>query len=97
MTERRGSPNHDRAERYAIRVQGHLDSRWAAWFDGLSLAPEADGTTVIHGEIADQSALHGVLQRLRDIGLELVSVSRLERQQSAITTTDPTTPTGDVP
>jgi hypothetical protein len=64
--------------RYEIRLRGHLDQRWAAWFDGLSLSPEADGTTIIHGPIADQSALHGLLQKVRDTGLPLVSVTCVE-------------------
>jgi hypothetical protein len=62
---------------YEIRVTGHLDPRWAAWFDGLSLLREDDGTTVIRGPIVDQAALHGVLQRLRDLGIPLVSVAQL--------------------
>ena len=57
--------------------QGHLDSRWAAWFDGLSLTREDDGTTVIHGPIVDQAALHGLLQKLRDIGVPLISLTQL--------------------
>ena len=51
------------AGRYEIRLQGHLDTRWAAWFDGLSLTHESDGTTVIRGPVVDQAALHGLLQR----------------------------------
>jgi hypothetical protein len=62
---------------YEIRVTGHLDSRWAAWFDGLSLTRADDGTTVLRGPIVDQAALHGVLQKLRDIGVPLVSVTQL--------------------
>ena len=65
---------------YEIRVTGHLDSRWAASFDGLSLARADDGTTVIHGPIVDQAALHGVLQKLRDIGLPLISVTQLRSE-----------------
>ncbi len=60
--------------KYEIRVKGHLASRWAAWFDGMTLTAEHDGTTVIHGTLADQSALHGLLRKLSDIGLPLVSV-----------------------
>ena len=60
---------------YEIRLKGHLDSRWAAWFDGLSLTNESDGTTLIHGPVADQAALHGLLQKVRDVGLPLISVS----------------------
>ena len=64
--------------RYEIRLKGHLDGRWAAWFDGLNLSREADGTTIIHGPIADQAALHGLLQKVRDTGLPLVSVTCVE-------------------
>ena len=63
---------------YEIRIQGRLDRRWEAWFDGLDVQCDADGTTVIRGEIPDQAALHGLLQRVRDLGLPLVSVTRLE-------------------
>jgi hypothetical protein len=62
---------------YEIRVTGHLDPRWAAWFDGLSLTGGDDGTTVIRGPIVDQAALHGVLQKLRDLGIPLISVTQL--------------------
>jgi hypothetical protein len=63
---------------YEIRIKGHLDARWAAWFDGMDLSREPDGTTTIQGSIADQAALHGLLQRVRDLGLELVSVTPLK-------------------
>jgi hypothetical protein len=72
--------------RYEIRLKGHLDQRWAAWFDGLSLTHQSDGTTVIHGPIADQAALHGLLQKVRDVGLPLVSVICVEPDRPA----DPT-------
>ena len=64
------------AQQYEIRVKGHLGPRWAAWFDGLSLTSEDDGTTVIRGPVVDQAALHGVLQKLRDIGVPLISLTR---------------------
>jgi len=54
---------------YEIRVQGHLDARWAAWFDGLAIARRSDGTTTIESPVADQAALHGLLQKVRDLGL----------------------------
>lgn len=60
---------------YEIRVDGHLGSRWAAWFEGLDLTAEDDGTTVLRGPVVDQSALHGLLQKLRDLGIPLVSLS----------------------
>ncbi len=65
---------------YEIRVTGHLSSRWAAWFDGLSLTRADDGTTVIRGPIVDQAALHGVLQKLRDLGVPLISVTQLQSE-----------------
>jgi hypothetical protein len=68
----------DEAGQYEIRLKGHLDTRWAAWFDGLTLTRESDGTTVIHGPVGDQAALHGVLQKVRDLGLPLVSVIHVE-------------------
>ncbi len=70
----------DRLEpgRYEIRLQGHLDTRWAAWFDGLSLAHQSDGTTVIYGSVVDQAALHGLLSKVRDLGLPLIAVSQVD-------------------
>jgi hypothetical protein len=68
---------HTGTRHYEIRVQGHLGARWRAWFDGLGLTDEDDGTTVIRGAVADQAALHGVLQKLRDVGIPLLSVSQL--------------------
>jgi hypothetical protein len=62
------------AGQYEIRIEGHLDTRWAAWFDGLALTHETDGTTVLQGAVVDQAALHGLLQKVRDLGLPLVSV-----------------------
>ena len=70
--------------RYEIRLKGQLENRWAAWFDGLTLTHESDGTTVIHGPIVDQAALHGVLQKVRDLGLPLVSVTQVEPDQTAV-------------
>ena len=69
---------HQNSGRYAIRVKGHLDSRWAAWFDGLTLTHSSDGTTIIHGPVADQAALHGLLQKIRDLGLPLISVNHVD-------------------
>jgi hypothetical protein len=63
---------------YEIRVKGHLDARWAAWFDGLAIARGSDGTTILHGPVADQTALHGLLQKIRDLGLPLISVNHVD-------------------
>jgi hypothetical protein len=70
--------DHREAGWYEIRLKGHLDSRWAAWFDGLGLTHQSDGTTIISGLVADQAALHGLLQKVRDIGLPLVSVTQVD-------------------
>lgn len=62
--------------RYEIRLKGRLDPRWATWFDDMAVSHE-DGTTVLRGPVVDQSALHGLLHKVRDIGLPLVSVVRV--------------------
>ena len=72
----------DDLPRYEIRLTGHLPPRWSTWFDGMCLTREADGTTVLRGPVVDQTALHGVLQKVRDLGLPLVSVTRLEPDRS---------------
>lgn len=65
---------------YEIRLQGHLEPRWSTWFDGMSLTPETGGTTVLNGHVMDQAALHGLLARIRDLGLPLVSVTQVDPQ-----------------
>jgi hypothetical protein len=76
------------AVRYEIRLKGHLDPRWAAWFDGLNLTNDSDGTTTISGHV-DQAALHGLLQKVRDVGLPLVSVTPLDPDQADAPTITP--------
>ena len=66
-------------EHYRIRVQGHLDQGWATYFPGLALTRHRDGTTLLLGPVADQAALHGLLQRLGSLGLPLLEVRRLDR------------------
>ena len=73
-----GAPAPDDRGRYAIRIKGHLDQRWAEWFEGLTLTPEPAGTTLLEGPLADQAALHGVLTKLRDLGLPIVSIQSLD-------------------
>ena len=61
---------------YSFRVHGHLDQARSAWFDGLAITPTAEGETILSGPIADQAALHGVLLKIRDLGLPLLEVKR---------------------
>ena len=74
---------------YEIRVDGQLGPRWAAWFDGLSLTVDDDGTTVLRGPVVDQAALHGLLQKLRDVGLPLVSLTELRPDSADAPTSAP--------
>jgi hypothetical protein len=84
------APDRSEAGRYEIRLTGHLDARWTDWFDGLAVTHDNDGSTVISGQVVDQAALHGLLQRIRDLGLPLLSVRQVEDGQP-----DPTPPTRD--
>jgi hypothetical protein len=63
---------------YRIRVDGHLDERWSAWFGDLGLTHERDGTTCLGGFVPDQAALHGLLAKVRDLGMVLISVEVIE-------------------
>ncbi|MGH3505615.1 MAG: hypothetical protein ACRDO2_00250 [Nocardioidaceae bacterium] len=67
---------------YEIRLQGHLDHRWATRFDGMTLTRSSDGTTRLLGPVVDQAALHGLLHQLRDIGLPLVSVNQVQAEET---------------
>ena len=81
--------SHPGAGRYEIRIKGHLHSRWADWFDGLRLTNESDGTTIISGPVVDQAALHGLLQKVRDVGLPLVSVAQVDPDPPDVPTIAP--------
>jgi hypothetical protein len=63
---------------YEIRIKGHLDDRWSDWFDGLTITLEDNGDTLLTGPVIDQAALHGLLKKVRDLGLPLLSVSPVE-------------------
>ncbi len=63
---------------YEIRIEGHLDDRWAAWFEGLTLTREQDGDTLLTGPVVDQAALYGLLRKVRDLGTPLISVKRVK-------------------
>ena len=66
------------SSRYEIRLAGHPDSRWAAWFDGMTLTHTDDGSTVLTGAALDQAALHGLLRKVRDTGLPLLAVTHID-------------------
>jgi hypothetical protein len=90
MTERHASAGDlPGARRYEIRLTGRLDAHWATWFDGLTVSQAEDGTTVISGPIADQAALHGLLQQVRDLGLPLISVRQVGTDQPDPPTVEP--------
>ena len=67
---------------YRITIQGHLDQHWSAWFDNMTIRNEADGAAVLCGPLADQAALHGVLIKIRDLGLPLLAVATIAANES---------------
>ena len=73
---------HDQPQCYEIRLKGHLDDRWSDWFEGLTITLEEGGNTHLTGLVVDQAALHGLLKKVRDLGLSLLSVCPLEHGQA---------------
>jgi hypothetical protein len=73
----------DKQAIYQITVKGHLDAKWSPWFDGFAITPQANDETILTGPVADQSALHGLLAKIRDLGLPLLSVARGEVAEEA--------------
>ena len=71
----------DKLSVYQIRVKGILDECWSDWFDGLTVVPQTGGETVVSGPVVDQAALYGLLNRVRDLGLPLLSVQRVEIEE----------------
>lgn len=79
---------HPKLWRYELRVQGHLDHRWADWFEGLSLTYEEGGTTLLYSPVLDQAALYGLLRKVRDLGVPLISLTRVNPSQEAVPNSD---------
>jgi hypothetical protein len=75
------TPHEQPGDWYEIRIQGRLGARWSTWLDGLDLSHPDDGTTVLRGPVTDQAALHGLLHKVRDLGLPLLSVTRTDPHQ----------------
>ena len=74
MSEKHASTHgHTEPGIYEIRIKGHLDDKWSHWFEGLTVTLEEDGTTLLTGPVIDQAALHGLLKKVRDLGMPLVS------------------------
>ena len=69
---------------YQIRIEGHLGREWTDWFDGLTITLEDNGETLLTGPVVDQAALYGLLRKVRDVGMPLLSVSRVRRQCNAL-------------
>ncbi len=78
-----GKRSGEEAAFYQIRIQGHLGARWAEWFEGMTLTCLAEGDTLLAGTVRDQAALHGLLAKLRDLNLTLLSVSRSRPDQGS--------------
>ncbi|HRN69091.1 MAG TPA: hypothetical protein PK205_13230 [Promineifilum sp.] len=76
-------PTQAQPTSYEIRVAGHLPPHWADWFEGLTITLEEDGDTLLTGPVIDQAALHGLLKKVRDLGLSLVSVCPVEAEPPA--------------
>ncbi len=68
---------------YQIKIKGHLDNHWSAWFDNLSISNEANGEAVLSGPLPDQAALHGILLKIRDLGLPLLAVTTVATDQAS--------------
>lgn len=73
---------HDPVKLYEIRIEGHLHEQWADWFGGLTVTIEENGNTLLAGPVIDQAALYGLLRKVRDLGMPLISVNRVQPRQT---------------
>ena len=79
---RSSAENHHQLEQYEICIKGHLDRRWSHWFEGLAIALKDNGETLLSGPVVDRAALPGLLIKIRDLGLPLVSLMRIQPEQT---------------
>jgi hypothetical protein len=77
-TKPNSKTDFDQSKIYQIRLKGNLDPQWSAWFEGMTITPDEGDTTLITGPVVDDAALHGLLKRVRDSGLRLISVNQFE-------------------
>ena len=78
----------DKPKVFQIKIKGHLGQQWMNWFEGLTIALEEDGNTLLSGSIIDQSALHGILKKIRDLGMPLLSINSVDPDQANKLDTD---------
>jgi len=83
MSSTNQSSDPTRSESYVIQITGELGEHWQPWFEGMTVEQPGDGTTVLTGQVTDQAALHGLLQRIRDLGLPLIAVTRMSADTTA--------------
>ena len=79
-----GKQNRNAPKNYAIKIQGHLDTKWAEWLYGMTITHEGDGNTTLSGPLPDQTVLHSVLDRIKDMNLQLISVNQIVSGGQAI-------------
>jgi hypothetical protein len=83
MYEQHSNRGSDRPDTYQIILQGHLSSQWSDWFEGFTITLDERGQTILVGPVIDQPALHGLLKKIRDLGIPLISVNRLDPDEEA--------------
>lgn len=76
--EQQANPDANQQTVYQFRIKGHLGTQWMGWFEGLTVTLEEDGNTLLSGPVIDQSAMHGILKKIRDLGMPLLSVNSVE-------------------
>ena len=82
--EQKSKPNPNQQMVYQIKLKGHLGPQWKDWFDDLTLTLEEDGNTLLSGSVVDQAALHGILKRIRDLGVPLLSVNAIDPKDQQV-------------
>lgn len=90
MSATHASPEDcDQPGQYEIRIKGHLDARWADWFDSLTITREDNGETRLTGPVVDQAALHGLLRKVRDLGMPLIAVIQVDPKLADVSDVQP--------